>query len=547
VFDFELIKSLKTFLRKNDSIYLSENRLLRFLFRMRGIERGSFVSSLKNARLFLAFRDACALLAKKGVPVYFYNRVGLKKDGFQYSENAQNRMKKHLSFPLMYENIDKYEKDLKELFGDKYSKEYVKEIGRIPQVIQVGDYYCHEDCKSRYINVVNGKRITCFQPKEAKRTIHIYGRCGAFGYAVEDSETLPSQIQKILVENGINDIKVVNHGLWGGENDLIDSNFFKDSIEFGQNDIVVFYRMHFDKRIIAKLEQLGLWYHEITEDWHKYPEAKSCFYDKPGHMNAVGYRNAAKLIVKDLIKHNFKNKEVASIMLDGFTNRYLTAYLKSSRNVKFDEEIEEYLDSIKAKYPNDSINNAGAIVMNCNPFTFGHRNLVEFASEKVERLYIFVVEEDKSFFKFDDRIEMVRKGVSDLKNVVVIPSGKFIISAFTFPEYFMKDYVKEKNFDVSSDIQIFCKYISPALNIKTRFAGEEPFDPVTSNYNETMRKILPEYGMKFCEIPRFKTETDEVINATKVRELLKQKDLKKLKEFVPTSTLAILQEKYNDN
>ena len=280
---------------------------------------------------------------------------------------------------------------------------------------------------------------------------------------------------------------------------------------------------------------------------HKYPDAKSCFYDKPGHMNAVGYRNAAKLIVKDLIKHNFKNKEVASIMLDGFTNRYLTAYLKSSRNVKFDEEIEEYLDSIKAKYPNDSINNAGAIVMNCNPFTFGHRNLVEFASEKVERLYIFVVEEDKSFFKFDDRIEMVRKGVSDLKNVVVIPSGKFIISAFTFPEYFMKDYVKEKNFDVSSDIQIFCKYISPALNIKTRFVGEEPFDPVTSNYNETMRKILPEYGMKFCEIPRLKTETDEVINATKVRELLKQKDLKKLKEFVPTSTLAILQEKYNDN
>ena len=77
--------------------------------------------------------------------------------------------------------------------------------------------------------------------------------------------------------------------------------------------------------------------------------------------------------------------------------------------------------------------------------------------------------------------------------------------------------------------------------------GEEPFDPVTSNYNETMRKILPEYGMKFCEIPRLKTETDEVINATKVRELLKQKDLKKLKEFVPTSTLAILQEKYNDN
>ena len=547
VFDFELLKSLKALFGKNDILFLSENRLLRFLFRLRGCERGNIAGQLKIAKLFLAFRDACILLAKKGIPVYFYNRVGLKKDGFQYSETAKNRMKNHLSFPLMYENIEKYEKDLKELFGDKYTKEYVQEIGKIPQVVQVGDYYCHEDCKSRYVNVINGKRITCFQPKVARRTIHIYGRCGAFGYAVEDSETLPSQIQKELVENGVNDIKVVNHGLWGGENDLIDSNFFKDSMKFGQNDIVLFYRMHFDKRIIAKLEQLGLWYHEITEDWHKFPEAKSCFYDKPGHMNAVGYRNAAKLIVEDLIKHDFKNKEVASIMLDGFTNRYLTVYLKNSRNVKFDEEIEEYLNSIKAKYPNDSINNAGAIVMNCNPFTFGHRHLIEYASKMVERLYIFVVEEDKSFFKFADRFDMVKNGVADLRNIVVIPSGKFIISAFTFPEYFMKDYVKEKNFDVSSDIQIFCKYIAPALNIKTRFAGEEPFDPVTSNYNETMRKILPEYAMTFCEIPRFKTENEEVINATKVRELLRQKDFEKLKEFVPDSTLKILKEKYIDN
>ena len=54
---------------------------------------------------------------------------------------------------------------------------------------------------------------------------------------------------------------------------------------------------------------------------------------------------------------------------------------------------------------------------------------------------------------------MVRKGSADLKNVVVVPSGKFIISALTFPEYFMKDYVKEKNFDVTMDLEIFCKYL----------------------------------------------------------------------------------------
>ena len=47
----------------------------------------------------------------------------------------------------------------------------------------------------------------------------------------------------------------------------------------------------------------------------------------------------------------------------------------------------------------------------------------------------------ESLFKFEDRYDMVKKGTEDLDNVVVVPSGKFIISAMTFPEYFMKDYV----------------------------------------------------------------------------------------------------------
>ena len=42
---------------------------------------------------------------------------------------------------------------------------------------------------------------------------------------------------------------------------------------------------------------------------------------------------------------------------------------------------------------------AGAIsclVMNCNPFTLGHRYLIETAAKAVDHLYIFVVEEDIS-------------------------------------------------------------------------------------------------------------------------------------------------------
>ena len=154
------------------------------------------------------------------------------------------------------------------------------------------------------------------------------------------------------------------------------------------------------------------------------------------------------------------------------------------------------------------------------------------------------MQEDKSFFKFEDRLDMVKQGTADLKNVVVISSGKFIISSLTFPEYFMKDYVKEKNFDVSRDVETFCKYIAPPLSIKKRFAGEEPFDPVTMNYNENMLRILPKYGIVFCEIPRLAIDGKRVINATEVRRLLKERNFERIEEYVPKTTLSILKEKY---
>lgn len=108
----------------------------------------------------------------------------------------------------------------------------------------------------------------------------------------------------------------------------------------------------------------------------------------------------------------------------------------------------------------------------------------------------------------------------------------------------MKDYVKEKDFDVSMDVETFCKHIAPPLKIKKRYAGEEPFDPVTLNYNENMRRILPKYGMEFCEIPRLALDEKRVINATEVRRLLKERDFESIKEYVPETTIKLLQKKY---
>lgn len=137
-------------------------------------------------------------------------------------------------------------------------------------------------------------------------------------------------------------------------------------------------------------------------------------------------------------------------------------------------------------------------------------------------LYVFVVEEDKSEIKFVDRLAMVEQNCADFENVIVLPSGSYMISSITFPEYFQKATLQGSKVIPSQDIRLFGEAIAPTLGITKRFVGEEPFDTVTKSYNEFMKQLLPEYGIELIEIPRIKTMNGKIINATKVREYLKK-------------------------
>ncbi len=181
--------------------------------------------------------------------------------------------------------------------------------------------------------------------------------------------------------------------------------------------------------------------------------------------------------------------------------------------------------------------------MNCNPFTLGHKYLIETAANSVEFLWVFVVEEDKSIFKFSERIELVRKGTEGLTNVVVVPSGKLMISSVTFPDYFLKEQKKEVFVDSSKDVRIFGKYVAPYLNINKRFVGEEPYDPVTRDYNNAMKRILPRYGLEVVEIPRLCCDK-EAISASYVRKLIVDQKWEIIKKIVPNTTLEFLKKNY---
>lgn len=205
-------------------------------------------------------------------------------------------------------------------------------------------------------------------------------------------------------------------------------------------------------------------------------------------------------------------------------------------------DIHDHIKKLIKKHNIDINKSRSALVMNCNPFTKGHRYLIEKASQASKEVLVFIVEEDKSVFPFESRYNMVKDGTSDLKNVKVIRGGEYIISLATFPTYFFKkeDDILRTYTDI--DAGIFAKYFCKELNIDRRFVGEEPYCKVTRAYNDSLFKELEKFNINLSIIPR-KSIEGEITSASKVRELIKDKDVSKLETLLPKVTLEFLQTK----
>ena len=185
----------------------------------------------------------------------------------------------------------------------------------------------------------------------------------------------------------------------------------------------------------------------------------------------------------------------------------------------------------------------GALVMNCDPFTRGHRYLIETAAKECGHVYVFVLSEDKGFFSAHHRLEMVKRGVKDLPNVTVYSTGPYLISSATFPTYFLKDRDKAETVHCALDIEIFTKYFAPKFSVTRRYVGTEPLSAMTAGYNRALEARLPQKGIALHQIPRLET-AGTPISASHVRRLIAAKDLPGLKALLPESTLSYLSENH---
>ena len=200
--------------------------------------------------------------------------------------------------------------------------------------------------------------------------------------------------------------------------------------------------------------------------------------------------------------------------------------------------IAQFVDSLPVPTVSGTV---GAAVMNCNPFTKGHRYLVETAASECDHLFLFVLSEDKSHFSAADRMEMVRLGTADLPNVTVLPTGPYLISSATFPTYFLKEREKARQIQCLLDIEIFCKYFAPKFGITRRYVGTEPLSPMTDQYNEALQQHLPPRDIQLRIIPRME-QTDIPVSASAVRNYLQQGDLAAAEALLPLTTYEYLKD-----
>jgi [citrate (pro-3S)-lyase] ligase len=188
--------------------------------------------------------------------------------------------------------------------------------------------------------------------------------------------------------------------------------------------------------------------------------------------------------------------------------------------------------------------------------------LLEEAARNCGVLHVFVLSEgthDQGDFPPEVRRTLVEQGTAHLPNVIVHPTGPYLISAATFPDYFLRKTSESAGHGAAAsvvgavasvaggaaainaelDLVIFAEHFAKPLGIRRRFVGTEPFSPVTAAYNRQMQAVLPRYGIEVREIPR-KEHAGRAISATEVRRLIAQGRIEELRPLVPEVTWQYL-------
>ncbi|MBR4774674.1 MAG: triphosphoribosyl-dephospho-CoA synthase [Bacteroidales bacterium] len=261
----------------------------------------------------------------------------------------------------------------------------------------------------------------------------------------------------------------------------------------------------------------------------------------------------------------------------------LAVLLENGRGL---EEYCSYLRSVTVP------GRTGVVVMNANPFTLGHQYLLSQALKQVDHLYVIPVLEDVSAFPYAERVSMIRafaasaglaaeenyfscggsknlfpSAIANLTHadaascpaptghLSVLEGSPYVISTATFPTYFLKDLSTAAETQMQLDLDLYKRWIAPALGVSVRFVGSEPTDALTARYNELIpnavviqRAVMPDHHRasafhfsknQFSPAIANLTHAD-AISASMVRAALEQGSFREASALCPSSTWPYL-------
>lgn len=438
-------------------------------------------------------------------------------------------------------------------FSDAYMREVLACTGH---VTNPDGLTLLQDMASRLVNVRHGFRVTTGMPVEHAHTVHMLGASTVYGLGAEDAHTMPSLLQARLNELHRQDStfpahRVLNRGIPGGTYSMLLGHLKRTPLR--QGDTVLFFGCMLETpsglqgwaeapaetlpSIIDLCQSQGISTIDATLLFERPHPHGELFIDS-SHPGPRGNRIVADKLFRVCFQLPHEHRAAAEDVAHALRLDAIPEFNQEREDMLLRiPEVQDYLQSLWELRPESGT--VGAIVMNCNPFTLGHRHLIGLAAGQVDHLFVFINQENRQQFNFKQRFQMVQAGTTDLANVTVLPYSGTWGTASTHPQYFDKEANPNAKLDATDDLSNFGRYMAKALGITKRFAGNEPYCPVTSQYNRQMAEHMPRYGIAYIEVERHCIDGAPV-SASAVRRCMQQADWATLRRLVPKSTIAEL-------
>lgn len=422
----------------------------------------------------------------------------------------------------------------------KFIISHKKDINRISKIVFNGIHNQLLDMVDPYFNIVDGKRVTIGQPLGECQNIHIFGPCLVQGLCVNDAQTIPSLLQAHINQSGYKHIRVYNHGLSYGK-DLLNDLLMMMSTEFSEGDIVIWMSGFSDIEKIVFMEMDV----PVIDCMNCIVDEHDWFYNIPFHCNSFANIKFAGEIYKS-ISYSLIDQLTSTSPAMTMIRAQSIGLTYNPECILSSELLKQYIEQLKLfKLHSAQFKRIGCIVMHANPCTLGHLYLIRKALERVDFVYVFLIQHtDKNSFDYIDREHMLKASLKDNSRVCIVPSGHILATPLSFPEYFNRS--EATKITPMLDNKVFALHIAPVLDIKYRFLGSEPEDAITNAFVQECQRYLPTQGIEVEVIER--TKIDGItISAKSVRYAWKNKQYKELAKYVSFPTYMKLLELNNDN